>query len=63
MVNNKNKALNKNQLLSDIWGTFSTVELQTLTVHIRWLREKLEDDPANPKYIKTVRGVGYMFTL
>lgn len=63
MVNNKNKALNKDQLLRDIWGTFSTVELQTLTVHIRWLREKLEDDPANPKYIKTVRGVGYMFTL
>lgn len=63
MVNNKNKALSKDQLLSDVWGTFSTVELQTLTVHIRWLREKLEDDPANPKYIKTVRGVGYMLEV
>ncbi len=63
MVNNKNKALSKDQLLSDVWGTFSTVELQTLTVHIRWLREKLEDDPANPKYIKTVRGVGYMLEI
>lgn len=63
MVKNPNKALNKDKLLADIWGTFSTVELQTLTVHIRWLREKLEDDPANPKFIKTVRGVGYMIEI
>lgn len=63
MLQNKNKALKKELLLSEVWGTFSTVELQTLTVHIRWLREKLEDDPANPKYIKTVRGVGYMLDL
>ena len=57
-----NKAINKDTLISDIWGAFSDVEPQTLTVHIRWLREKLEDDPTNPKYIKTVRGVGYMIT-
>ena len=63
MVQNPNKALKKETLLSEVWGTFSTVELQTLTVHIRWLREKLEDDPANPKYIKTVRSVGYMLEI
>ena len=63
MLKNKNKALNKDNILADVWGTFSTVELQTLTVHIRWLREKLEDDPANPKYIKTIRGVGYMLDI
>ena len=63
MVQNQNKALRKEILLSEVWGTFSTVELQTLTVHIRWLREKLEDDPANPKYIKTVRSVGYMLEI
>ena len=63
MVQNQNKALKKEVLLSEVWGTFSTVELQTLTVHIRWLREKLEDDPAEPKYIKTVRGVGYMLKI
>jgi DNA-binding response OmpR family regulator len=59
---NLNKAINKDTLISDIWGAFSDVEPQTLTVHIRWLREKLEDDPTNPKFIKTVRGVGYMIT-
>ena len=63
MAQNQNKALKKETLLSEVWGTFSTVELQTLTVHIRWLREKLEDDPANPKYIKTVRSVGYMLEI
>ena len=63
MVQNQNKALKKEVLLSEVWGTFSTVELQTLTVHIRWLREKLEDDPAEPKYIMTVRGVGYMLKM
>ena len=36
------------------------VEPSTLTVHIRWLREKLEEDPAKPAYIKTVWGVGYI---
>ena len=63
MANNHNKALSKEKLLADVWGAFSTVELQTLTVHIRWLREKIEEDPANPKYIKTVRGVGYMLDI
>lgn len=52
-------AVTKDQLLSEVWGVFSTVEPSTLTVHIRWLREKLEDDPASPKYIITVYKVGY----
>ena len=62
LASNMNKAITKETLLSDVWGTFSLVEPQTLTVHISWLREKLEDDSNNPKYIKTVRGVGYMLT-
>ncbi|MBR6871970.1 MAG: response regulator transcription factor [Ruminococcus sp.] len=53
-------ALPKEKLLSEVWGAFSEVEPSTLTVHIRWLREKLEDDPASPKYIKTVYKVGYI---
>lgn len=56
----KNKALEKERLLSEVWGAFSLVEPSTLTVHIRWLREKLEDEPAKPKYIKTVYKVGYL---
>ena len=55
-----NTALTKDKLLSEVWGSFSEVEPQTLAVHIRWLREKLEDDPAEPKYIKTVYKVGYI---
>lgn len=53
-------ALSKERLLQEVWGAFSMVEASTLTVHIRWLRERLEDNPAEPRYIKTVWGVGYM---
>ncbi len=60
---NINKAVSKEKILSEVWGAFSEVEPSTLTVHIRWLREKLEDDPANPEFIKTVRGVGYMLEV
>ena len=55
-----NVAIPKDKLLSEVWGAFSMVEPSTLTVHIRWLREKLENDPAKPTYIKTVWGVGYI---
>ncbi len=54
------QAVPKDRLLSDVWGAFSEVEPSTLAVHIRWLREKLEDDPAKPRYIKTVFKVGYI---
>jgi len=56
-------ALTKEKLLSEVWGAFSTVEPSTLTVHIRWLREKLENDPASPEYIKTVFKVGYILEV
>lgn len=60
LAKNINKVVEKDKLISEVWGTFSVVEQSTLTVHIRWLREKLEDDPANPKHIKTVHRVGYI---
>ncbi|MEO3944366.1 response regulator transcription factor [Gorillibacterium sp. CAU 1737] len=56
-------AVPKEELLSEVWGPFNLIEPSTLTVHIRWLREKLEDDPATPRYIKTVRGVGYLLEV
>ena len=59
LAKNKNKVLKKEVILSEVWGTFSEVELSTVFVHIRWLREKLEDDPAAPRYIKTAWGTGY----
>lgn len=60
LCKNPDTALSKEQLLHEIWGAFSMVEPSTLTVHIRWLREKLEDNPAEPRYIKTVWGIGYL---
>lgn len=60
LCEHKNTAISKEQILGDVWGAFSLVEPSTLTVHIRWLREKLEDNPAKPVYIKTVYKVGYM---
>ena len=63
LCENPNTALTKEKLLAQVWGAFSMVEASTLTVHIRWLREKLEDDPASPRYIKTVYKVGYMLEV
>lgn len=63
LCENKNAAISKDKLIAEVWGAFSEVEPSTLTVHIRWLREKLENDPANPQYIKTVYKVGYMLEV
>ena len=59
MAQNKNKPLSKEELLRAVWGVYSEAELSTVAVHIRWLREKLEEDPSKPTFIKTVWGIGY----
>lgn len=61
LMENKGRALSKEYLFHEIWGSDSFSELQTLTVHIKWLRRKVEDDAKNPKRILTVWGVGYKF--
>lgn len=61
MMENKGKVLTKEELFARIWGNDSDSELQTLTVHIKWLREKLEDNPKKPSKILTVWGVGYRY--
>ncbi len=63
LCENINTAIPKDKLISEVWGAFSEVEQSTLTVHIRWLREKLEDNPAEPSFIKTVYKVGYMLEV
>lgn len=63
LCRHKNETVPKDKLLSEVWGAFHTMEPSTLTVHIRWLREKLEDTPADPKYIKTVWGIGYILEV
>lgn len=61
LVENKGKTLKKDWIFNKIWGFDSFSEAQTLTVHIKWLRQKIEDDPKEPKRIITVWGVGYRF--
>lgn len=51
----------REQLLDQVWGPDFVGDSKTVDVHIRWLREKLEQDPSNPEYIVTVRGFGYRF--
>ena len=61
LIENKGKTLSKDYLFNRIWGSDSFSEQQTLTVHIKWLRQKIEDDPKKPQKIQTVWGVGYKF--
>lgn len=61
LMENSGKAMTKEYLFNQIWGSDSFSEQQTLTVHIKWLRQKIEDDPKNPKHILTVWGVGYKY--
>ena len=63
LCEHKNEAMPKEKILTSVWGAFMTSEASTLTVHIRWLREKLEEAPADPKFIKTVYKVGYMLEV
>nr|MBP3598423.1 response regulator transcription factor [Eubacterium sp.] len=61
LMENSGKVLSKDMLFNKIWGFDSFSEPQTLTVHIKRLREKVEEDPTNPTHIQTVWGVGYRF--
>ena len=61
LMENKNVTLKKEYLFNTVWGSDSDSELQTVTVHIKWLREKIEKDVKNPKHIITEWGVGYRF--
>jgi len=60
-LQNQGKSLRKEYIFDTVWGVDSFSEPSTLTVHIKWLREKIENDPKNPRHIQTVWGVGYKF--
>lgn len=53
------EAVERQRLFSEVWDTKYTVDTRTLDVHISWLREALEDNPRQPQFLKTIRGVGY----
>jgi DNA-binding response OmpR family regulator len=56
------ETLTRKQLMKEVWDTDYTGDTRTLDVHIHWVREKLGDVPGKPKYLQTVRKVGYRFT-
>ncbi|MES5811003.1 winged helix-turn-helix domain-containing protein [Mammaliicoccus sciuri] len=60
-IKNKNQVLTKSQIYERVWGYSVSVDDNTLMVHIRTLRKKIEDDPNNPQLIQTVRGKGYIY--
>jgi DNA-binding response OmpR family regulator len=61
LMKNAGRALNRDELLTQVWGEEWIGDPRTLDVHVRWLRLKVEEDPASPQYIQTVRGYGYRF--
>lgn len=61
LMRNRHAVLSRDLILTKVWGYDYFVDKRTVDVHIRWLREKIEDDASNPRRIITVRGVGYRF--
>ncbi len=63
MAENSNRILSKQMLCNEVWGDDFQGYDNTIMVHIRKLREKIEADPSNPKYILTVKGLGYKLNI
>jgi len=61
LMSRPGEAVTRADLFDQVWGTDWLGDTRTLDVHIRWLREKIEDDPGHPQHIQTVRSVGYRF--
>ncbi len=59
LMEHSGEALQRQNLIDQVWGAEWIGDTRTLDVHVRWLREKLEDDPSAPRYLQTVRGYGY----
>lgn len=61
LMRHRGRAFSRDQLLAQVWGYDYAGDTRTVDVHVRWLREKVEEDPSRPGLIETVRGVGYRF--
>ena len=61
LISNRRRAFSRDQILEHLWGYDYIGDVRTVDVHVRWLREKIEEDPAHPNKIVTIRGVGYRF--
>ncbi len=62
-IRHPNELLSRRQLMQDVWDTDFIGDTRTLDVHIRWIRECIEDDPGTPVYLRTVRGKGYLLSV
>ena len=60
-ASNPGQVFTRHQLLERVWGYDPGNDTRTIDVHVRWLREKIEDDPHRPRHLQTLRGVGYRF--
>lgn len=58
-----NEVISRHHLMETVWETDYFGDTRTLDVHIRWMREIIEENPAKPEFLKTVRGVGYIFSV
>jgi DNA-binding response OmpR family regulator len=63
MMQNAGRTLSTEALLNQVWGADFTGDVKTVAVHMRWLRQKLEDDPKNPKLLETVHRSGYRLNV
>jgi two-component system alkaline phosphatase synthesis response regulator PhoP len=62
LVTHPDRPFSRDTLIEAVWGYDSSIgSTRTVDVHVRHLREKLEDDPSNPRWLVTVRGIGYKF--
>ena len=62
-LRNPDRTLDRKTLMEKVWNTNYLGDTRTLDVHIRWIRQVIEADPSNPRYLRTVRGIGYRLDL
>jgi DNA-binding response OmpR family regulator len=62
-MRNPGRVLSRRELMKRVWETDYMGDTRTLSVHIRWVRQKIEEEPSSPRYLRTVRGVGYRFEV
>jgi DNA-binding response OmpR family regulator len=62
-MHNPGRVLSRQEIMKEVWETDYMGDTRTLSVHVRWLRLKIEDKPNEPRFLRTVRGVGYRFEV
>ncbi len=62
-MKNPGRVLSRKEIIKQVWETDYVGDTRTLSVHVRWLRIRIEDDPGAPRFLRTVRGIGYRFEV